>query len=302
MSSSRKPSGPTSRQKRVFLWIDDVFSNRRGDFASWQDYRSTFWEEVHRLLQHQHGEFVLSGHPQLSPAEDAIEFLASCNPESFLDFLEYIFRVHCFFHVRMDTDLVIEELNRLLSIENLPYHMTALVEREVVAEANEPSSLGGGGRYIETVAYPKIVMRENEVTHQQAIGPTLTILERTCFHQANLEFLAALEDYRKGDLGDCLTKCVSAFESAMKVICQENRWHFEPTDTAAKLVRRILPNTDLEPFLEQHLVAAATVRNKLGSAHGGGSDPRTVSRHVARYALNLTASSILLLAEEVGLG
>src|SRR4029450_5031974 len=30
-------------------------------------------------------------------------------------------------------------------------------------------------------------------------------------------FLNALEDYRKGDYGDCLTKCTSAFESALKI-------------------------------------------------------------------------------------
>lgn len=39
-----------------------------------------------------------------------------------------------------------------------------------------------------------------------------------------------------------------------------------------------------------------TIRNKLGG-HGQGTDSIVVPEYFARYALNLTASSILLVAE-----
>jgi hypothetical protein len=42
----------------------------------------------------------------------------------------------------------------------------------------------------------------------------------------------------------------------------------------------------------------ATLRNKLGSAHSAGTQQRSVSQHLAKYAINATAAAILLLVEE----
>jgi hypothetical protein len=143
-------------------------------------------------------------------------------------------------------------------------------------------------------------MKESEILHENAIAPALTLLQRPHFRAANSEYLAALEDFRKGDISDCLTKCGSSFESVLKVICDRKGWNYNQTDTASTLIKTVLPNTSLDWYFEQLLIIVATLRNKLSSAHGGGTAIKQPPRHLAQYALNATASSILLLAQETG--
>jgi hypothetical protein len=121
------------------------------------------------------------------------------------------------------------------------------------------------------------------------------------FEAANLEFRDALDEYRKGHYGDCLTKCGSAFESVMKSLCTRNRWLFdEKKDTAATLLKIVVSKSTLDPFFEQPLMLIATMRNRLSSSHGGGTTVRIVEPHIAQYALASTAAAILLLIQEVG--
>ncbi|WP_376741120.1 DUF7014 domain-containing protein [Yersinia enterocolitica] len=91
--------------------------------------------------------------------------------------------------------------------------------------------------------------------------PALTLLNVAKFKHANDEFLRALEDHRTGYYRDCLTKCGSAFESVMKVLCAKNSLPFKETDTASTLLRILLGNRQLNQFWEQPLILIATLRN-----------------------------------------
>ena len=53
-------------------------------------------------------------------------------------------------------------------------------------------------------------------------------------------------------------------------------------------------------YFESTLMIVATLRNRLSTSHGAGVGRRQVPRHLAKYALNVTASAILLIAEEAG--
>jgi hypothetical protein len=225
---------------------------------------------------------------------DAIPYVMSCPGEEFLDFLEDLFKVDCYFHVGQSETIVVDELNDLLRQDNLPYHVTHFV-KETVA--------GGVGTYTTYIrAYPQIVMKESEVLHANAIAPALTLLARPHFQGANKEYLAALEDYRKGDIGDCLTKCGSAFESVLKVICDRKGWAYKQSDTAKALIDIVRPQTTLDGYFDQLFVIVATLRNRLSSAHGAGTVAKQPTPHLAQYALNATASAILLIAAETGEG
>ena len=136
--------------------------------------------------------------------------------------------------------------------------------------------------------------------HEQAVRPVLGILARRDFATANKEFGEAWDDYKKSDFDDCLTKCCSCFESVMKIICTKKGWAFDPKDTAGPLIKTIITNAGLEPFFEQPLLLIATMRNRLSSSHGAGTTPKNPPEHIARYALNATASAILLLVEATG--
>lgn len=148
----------------------------------------------------------------------------------------------------------------------------------------------------------QLICIENMVTHSEAIKPTIELLAAKHYSNANKEFLTALEDYKKGDYNDCLAKCCSAFESVMKIICTKKKWT-HATKTLEKLaandlIELILSKTGLLPNIYQApLVNIATIRNKLSSAHGAGPTARKPEDYEARYALNATASAILLIHE-----
>jgi hypothetical protein len=294
--SKRRPKGiylpdsaPETLRNKVLLLCRDVFGGswrdraRRGD-----DYTAEFWAEIHQALQYVRGRPVLSSNPRANTQkDDAVHFLLTCEPQEFLDFVELIFKVDCLFHV----------ISELFRSEGAPYLLTSFVKREENASVSPFFPMG---KVIHTVAYPKVVRVDEQVTSTHAILPVLAALADPAYNSANLEFRDALEDYRKGDHGDCLTKCGSAFESVMKVICEKKGWPFTPQDTAAPLLKTILSNSSLERFFEQPLILIATLRNRLSKAHGAGPGTRNVERHVAEYAINSTAAAILLLIHEVG--
>jgi hypothetical protein len=135
--------------------------------------------------------------------------------------------------------------------------------------------------------------------HRIAIQPTLQLLSGPDYVAANKEFLEALEEFRKGDYGDCLTKCGSSFESVLKIICTRKNWPYGTTDTAAPLLKTVITNSGLESFFEQPLLQVATLRNKLSKSHGAGVTTRFVSKSKAEFAINATASAILFLVNEI---
>ena len=188
----------------------------------------------------------------------------------------------------------IENINVTLRVDNLPYYLTNFVWDRTETEVKTAP-------IIRTVGYPKIIMRESEVLHTMAMEPALQLLRNPLLASANDEFLKALEDYRKGDYSDCLVKCGSALESVMKIACAKNDWPYQEKDTASPLVRVIIEKTNLAPYFESLLMIVATLRNKISSAHGAGTVTKTVPQHLAQYAINTTATTMLLLAEETKL-
>jgi hypothetical protein len=281
----------------------EIFSNSRsGSYVSPGDYTAAFWEEVHRFLRYRHGRMQLANGPSNATPKDAVRFLMTCPGEQFLDFFEDIFQVNCSFHIAYSPDQAVEDLNALLRRDDLPYHLTGFV-RQTAREVLRSGPFGGEEHEVtRIVELPKVIMRESEAVHSQATKPVLELLRRPEYNSANSEYLAALEDYRKDDFGDCLTKCGSAFESVLKIICHCKGWPCDQKDTAGPLVKTFLTHTKLEAYFESMLMTTAVLRNRLSASHGAGADYKQVSRHIALYALNVTASAILFVTQEVGKG
>ncbi len=281
----------------MLLWCQQLYGNSRLDLGINRgagDYNAEFWEEIHGRLLLRTGRLQLLESNRGRDPREAIAYVLSCAGEEFLDFLEDIFSANCFFRVRLDETQAVDELNALLQQDDLPYHVTHFV-KETVKETSGPYA---GHNTIRTHAHPRVIMKESEVLHAQAVAPALALLQGPHFQGANSEYLAALEDYRKGDIGDCLTKCGSAFESVLKVICDRKGWSRSEDATAKTLINVVLKHTDLDTYFEQLLIIVATLRNKLSSSHGAGSVVRSPAPHLAQYALNATASAILLIARE----
>ncbi|HEX9665608.1 MAG TPA: hypothetical protein VGA95_03525 [Thermodesulfobacteriota bacterium] len=283
-------------RNRVLMWCAEVFGNKRvTEFGIGGDYTIEFWNQIHRILRYRHGEAQLSHTSFSSPAEDAFQFVTACPTEQFLDLVEDVFSVDCLSHVHLPREEMVRELNAFLVIDGLPYFLT-----DYVTERVKSRLYGREHEAIQVVSYPRVVCRGNELIHTQVIVPTLEFLQRGHFRLANDEFLDALQDYRKGDYGDCLTKCGSAFESVLKILCDRKGWLYKQTDNVSTLVKIFLDNTQLESYFEQLLMIVPTLRNRLSKSHGAGTVSKKVPQHIAQFAINSTASAILLMVYEAG--
>lgn len=249
-----------------------------------------FLTELHQQASYLYGRFRLSGDSaHHSPEHDLVNFFLTCPDENCLDLIEVIFRSNIRGIIWPDNPLI-PTINQFFSVDALPYHLTKYSIEEY--ETMLYGSPATGRRIVE---YPQIIRKDSELVHKNAMEPTLQLLTAPIFKNANEEFLKALEDHRKGDYRDCLTKCGSAFESVMKILCEKNSLPFKTTDTASTLLRTLLVNGKLDQFWEQPLILIATLRNRLSSSHGAGTQEKIIPEHVATYSVNATASAILLL-------
>ncbi len=154
----------------------------------------------------------------------------------------------------------------------------------------------------------EIIRIDSTYIHTEITKPVIALLWNEKFKGANEEYLKAHEHYRHGRNKECLTECLKAFESTMKVICQEKGWKFNQTDTAKKLIQICFQNGLVPTFTQnqftslQNLLESGipTIRNKLGG-HGQGQTPQKVDDEMVRYALNLAGTNIIFLVEQSGL-
>ena len=287
-------------RNRILLLIREVFSGKwpADRWSSRGDCTHEYWSDMHTKLQHLYGRPKLSDDPRdREPWEDTLSFALSCTPAEFFDFLELTFRSSQMWGILNDDNDLVNAINDIFRVEKAPYQLTRFVR---VEEFDSKAVFGHGGTVIRTVAYPKVVRADDQATHIEAVAPALSVLAAPHFQAANLEFRDALDEYRRGHYGDCLTKCCSSFESVMKSLCNRNKWRFdEKRDAAGSLLKIVLSHSTLDPFFEQPLLLIATMRNRLSSSHGGGTVVRNVQRHVAQYAIASTAAAILLLVHEI---
>jgi len=150
----------------------------------------------------------------------------------------------------------------------------------------------------------QLIRVDSAFAHQEIVKPVLTVLRGSRFITAQAEFLKAHTHYRKSEYSDALIECCKAFESTMKIICAKRKWTVDKNATASALVKACLDNGLVPEFWQGHIgglknlleSAIPTPRNKLGG-HGAGAASHAVSEPLARYVLNMTASTILFLTE-----
>ncbi|MEJ1095359.1 MULTISPECIES: hypothetical protein [unclassified Pseudoxanthomonas] len=282
--SRRAVSSPQTPKPLTETFRSRVFMGCRDSFAM-----EEFWREIHSKLAYLHGRHQLSNTETRSEVADVLAFLSGCDDAHFLDFIEYIFQTRSHFHGSGMASSLVDDINEFFRQDDLPYALTHFVW----TESEE-------GEYVSSrlTAHPQVIRKDSAVIHATAINPALELLRGSEFLAANREFLEALEDFRKADYGDCLTKCGSAFESVLKVICVRKKWPHNATDTASPLLRTVIANAGIDSFFEQPLVLVATIRNRLSKSHGAGTASRDVTEAKAEYAINATAAAILLLVKE----
>ena len=150
----------------------------------------------------------------------------------------------------------------------------------------------------------KIIRVDSQYLHSEAVQPALTILSDPMYQGANAEFRSAHDHYRAKRYKECLNDCLKAFESCIKTICYMRGWNYQEGDTINRLINIIFEKKLIPNFMQSHYSALRctleagipTLRNKLGG-HGQGTQEVPVPEYIATYALHLTTSNILFLAQ-----
>jgi len=250
-------------------------------------YAEKAYKSVKEALCREYGLFQLVKHPN-SDADSVFDFfLVEESTERAFDVVELCFKI----------------INSFI-LDNQDYkHFTdrKLEAEEAVSELNGRFKEHGIGFQFES---NELIRLDSNFLHAEAVKPTLAVLRGDGFKGANEEFLLAHEHYRRGRHKECLVNALKSFESTMKVLCNMRGWPNQPGDTAKALISTCLNNGLTPPYLESQLGSLRsllesgipTLRNKLGG-HGQGAEPTVVPEYLARYSLNLTASSILFLVE-----
>ncbi|MCJ7447140.1 MAG: hypothetical protein MUO72_05590 [Bacteroidales bacterium] len=249
---------------------------------------------INKSLCHEYGLFSLFPNCENDPPELSVLnfFLVTEDVEKAIDVIEFSF-------------LYIEKVIKPHYTEYIYHTDVDMTPDNSIAELNFRFKENGIGYQYES---GKIFRVDSLYIHSEIIKPVLNLLQNPKFKGANEEFLKAHEHYRHGRNKECLTECLKAFESTMKIICKEKGWSFNSTDTSNRLIQICLQNNIIPSFTQNQFTSLnsllesgiPTIRNKL-SGHGQGQVPQKVDDEMTRYGLNLTGTNIIFLIEHSGL-
>jgi len=263
--------------------IFDLFSKRQKRLRG--DVPDVFvYDDVPQPLRVQLVQILQDG---IGPDQEYLQFYSGIHVEHVIDIVEVGLRA---------VDTVIRQ-------RNWQYIGCSVSPDDTISEANSRfKEHGVGFEYISG----EMIRVDSQLIHNDVVKPALKLLSDKRFKGANEEFLKAHEHYRHGRNKECLTECLKAFESTMKIICDIKGWGYQPRDTAKKLIETCMNNGLFPTFLQSHVgnlraileSGVPTVRNKLGG-HGQGSAVTSVSDATARFALHSTATNIVMFVESI---
>jgi hypothetical protein len=285
---------PQTLKVQIVNIIQDAFGKPRGFGYGSSEEVDKLYTFLHKSIAREYGVFKL-GRSNDEDQEAVLNFLLQTEEtEKAIDVIELSFKC---------IDIVIRE-------NITKYHYRESVEitlqpDDAIAELNTRFKEHAIGYQFDG---GEIIRIDSTLTHIEIVKPVLALLWDTKFKGANEEYLKAHEHYRHGRNKECLTECLKAFESVMKIICKLKNWQYGETDTAKKLIQVCFTNGLVPTFTQnqftslQNLLESGipTIRNKLGG-HGQGAIPQKVDDEMTRYGLNLTGTNILFLVGQSGL-
>ena len=279
---------PTKLRVQIIHILNDgigVSNERAGD-----DEIDEYYMLIHDILCREYGETSLV--KNISGYKDQVQYFISFGKDSeqVLDAVELAIRL---------IENVISDVDKF-------YKQVVTIKmnsEEVIEEINQRFKENGVGYSYEKGEFLRV---DNTFIHEEVTKPVLSLLYNKKFDGACDEYLKAHEHYRHGRNKECLAECLKAFESTLKIICNEKGWEFDnQKDTAKKLIQICLLNGLLPGYLETQMAhfralletGLPVIRNKT-SGHGQGNEIITVDESMARYGLNLTGTNIIFVVEQ----
>ncbi|MFJ7663915.1 STM4504/CBY_0614 family protein [Lysinibacillus sp. NPDC097162] len=234
-------------------------------------YKVEFWQKVINRINVEYGKSVRT---IVNPEEKVHEAFQKLNNEESLYFFE----------------LMLEEMDDYLSFDY----------DEFVKRVNKLFLENSFGyEFVEG----QMIRIDSKFIHQEVILNAIQLLYEVEFESASTEYMQAFNDYKNGNLKGSITNAGKAFESTMKIICEELNYSYKQSDNAKKLISTLMNKEFIPSYLQTHFSGLSntlesglpTVRNK--HSHGDGVIEVEVTDKIVRYALNLCATNIVLLVE-----
>lgn len=155
----------------------------------------------------------------------------------------------------------------------------------------------------------QIIRVDSMYMQSEVVEPALALINNSKFEGACDEYMKAHKHYKNGNNQECLSECLKAFESTMKIICKEKGWSYDKDKDVAKKLISICRTNGLFPeymenqynHLEGILAGGVPTNRNRNSGHGQGDSIRIVTDPLTRYTLNLTGSNIIFLIEQSAL-
>ncbi|PHS40116.1 MAG: hypothetical protein COB07_05245 [Sulfurovum sp.] len=156
------------------------------------------------------------------------------------------------------------------------------------------------GYQIDTIKN-QIIRVDSKLIYKETTTKVLHLLNDTKFENADDEYRDAYAKFKSADYENVLVEANKAFETTMKIICHLKGYGLPKKHTASALIAHLKMNDFIENFqtdkfngLAKTLESVSIVRNNQGG-HGQGITKRDLPMMYAEYALQVTASNIILL-------
>jgi len=195
------------------------------------NYSDDCFKTIRDLLCREYGIFQLNDE-RSNEGEVINYFLKEPDVEKSLDVIELSFR------------LIDEYVRVTPAFEQ--YSKTSITPDEAISELNDRFKEHGFGYQYEG---GELIRVDSTYVHSEIVKPTIQLFWNKKFTGANEEYLTAHDHYKDGRNKECLTECLKAFESTMKIICKEKGWAYNQNDTSKKLIE-ILMNIDFHGKLQ----------------------------------------------------
>ena len=277
------------RNQIVHIWIDAIgpYGSGGSGFAETSLPSNYYWGQIAKMLCREYGVFTLT-ESHHNAEEQCFGFINGGSVEEVLDIVEISFRI-------------IDRVIRNLSSQKKESMQIQQEADEAISELNTRfREHNVGYQYVE--GYIQRV--DSECMYREVTIPAVKVLKNKKYEGALEEFLNAHNKLKKGEYKEAIREANNAFESAMKSICNDNNWEVKGTPAAKRLIEICFDKGLVDPSLASQFNALRstlesglpTVRNMYGG-HGQGDQRVDVPAYLARYALNLAGSNIILLIE-----
>jgi hypothetical protein len=248
--------------------------------------------EAGQLAQEQYGGLCRPYFEAARMSDDpVIEHFFSSPDVRALDFVQACFSTegNCGRQEMVDT------VNAMFDQMGMGYELTPFVFAQSQSSGRRSWSSAIVPPKVEQV--PRIIRRDEKLLHQEVVQPALHLLADPRFATANAEFLNGLDKLRAGEWADAITSSGAAIESVLKTICTLKSWPYDPhKDTCSKLLDICREKGLFHPFYKPIFEGTATIRNKVGDAHGRGPNPEyTATKELADHMVHTCCANAVLL-------